>query len=59
MYWSTNEPGIRIDQIADIMLVNSYCEIKCILHFANNLNVSNSNNKYWKIRPALDMLHKL
>lgn len=58
MYWSTNEPEIRMDQIAKIIPTNRFCEIKCFLHFANNLNVPNSNDKYWKIRSVLVILYK-
>ncbi|KAE9545778.1 hypothetical protein AGLY_001321 [Aphis glycines] len=58
MYWSTSEPGIRMDQIANVMAVNRFSLIKRYLHFANNLSVPNLNDRYWKIRPVLDILHK-
>ncbi|KAL4121933.1 hypothetical protein QTP88_014349 [Uroleucon formosanum] len=58
IYWSTSEPGIRMDQIANFMAVNRFSQIKRYLHFANNLSVPNLNVRYWKIRPVLDIFHK-
>jgi hypothetical protein len=45
MYWSS-EPGLRMDQIANVMSVNRFSEIKRYLHFTNNLNASNLNDRY-------------
>lgn len=58
MYWSISEPGIRMDRIANAMSVNRFREIKRYLHFTNNLSIRNSNDRYWKIRPVLDILHQ-
>lgn len=57
MYWSS-EPGLRMDQIANVMSVNRFSEIKRYLHFINNLSAPNLNDRYWKIRPVLEILHK-
>lgn len=57
MYWSSLK-GLRMDMIADIMTVNRFAEIKRFLHFENNLNQVTPNiDKFWKLRPIIDMLH--
>jgi hypothetical protein len=40
MYWSS-EPGRRMDQITNVICVNRFSEIKCYLHFTNNLSALN------------------
>lgn len=60
MYWSSL-PGIRMNMIADAMTSKRFCSIKSYLHFEDNLNVPNQNipyDKYWKLCPIINMLHK-
>lgn len=58
MYWSSQN-GLRMDLIADSMSYNRFTEIKRYIHFADNNNQPNTViDKYWKVRPVLDILHQ-
>lgn len=58
MYWSSQD-GLRMDLIADAMPYNRFTEIKRYIHFADNSDQHNTViDKYWKVRPVLDILHQ-
>jgi len=58
MYWSSQD-GLRMDLIADAMPYNRFTEIKRYINFADNSNQPNTViDKYWKVRPVLDILHQ-
>lgn len=53
-YWSTE---FRVRQIADVLTLNGFEEIKRFLHFADNsAEVSTDRDRLAKFRPLLDML---
>jgi len=57
MYWSSQE-GLKMNLIADAMTYNRFAEIKRFIHFADNYEKPQEvNDKYWKIRPVIDILH--
>lgn len=47
-----------MDMIADAMPYNRFCEVKRFIHFADNDNQPDTlSDKYWEIRPVIDILH--
>lgn len=57
MYWSSIS-ALRMDFIANTISCNRFEEIKRNLHFADNAEKENlKGDKFWKIRPLLDVLH--
>ncbi|XP_060845357.1 piggyBac transposable element-derived protein 3-like [Rhopalosiphum padi] len=57
MYWSSQE-GLRMNLIADAMTCNRFAEIKRFIHFVDNYEKPQVvTDKFWKIRPVLDILH--
>lgn len=55
MYWSSN-PGLRQNGIANAMTVNRFEDIMRHLHFTE-LNEDAEDDRFFKIRPVLDVLH--
>ena len=52
-YWSTQ---FRVGQIADVMTYNTFTKLKRFLHFADNNDGANTDDRLRKIRPLVDML---
>lgn len=53
LYWSSE---CRVAQVADIMARNRWDEIKRALHFSDNSNMADNNDKLYKIRPLINSL---
>jgi len=47
-----------MDLIADAMSYNRFCEVKRYIHFVDNSDQPNTVDKYWKVRPVIDILHE-
>jgi len=57
MYWSS-QGGLRMNLIADAMTCNRFAEIKRFIHFVDNYEKPQVvTDKFWKIRPVLDILY--
>ena len=51
-YWSVQ---LRYDLIADVMSVNRFKCLKRYIHFTDNNNEQNDEDKFWKVRPLSEM----
>lgn len=54
-YWSNK---LRIPKIADVMSLKRYESIRSNMHFVNNENNDYENDRYFKIRPILEIVRK-
>ena len=57
-YW-TQQPDVHCDFVASAMQRDQFEQIKRFLHFVNNSEVEeNKNDRFFKIRPLLDLCNK-
>lgn len=54
-YWAA---GTWIEQIADVMSLRRFKQLRRFVHFNYNSMVGNSTDRYYKVRPMLDIINK-
>ena len=55
MYWNAN---FKVDIIKNTMTLNRFYALRQILHFVDNMNITNNNDKLAKVRPLYDCILK-